>query len=481
MAEVKWKPVQLNGNRSSNKSTAGGYQSMSDSLVKRPEKRNDMLDTYDEMDSTSEISRALDIISEDISSCDVDDKKTFELNFPKEEKPKKGQMTTLEGGIKNWEKITKLDYMFFDYIRETLKYGMTLFLKQKTTKGGESRWKKIDPRKIVGHKHTDDEENQITHYLIDFAKPHQNGSVKKDIREISIDNLFILKLGESPYGKSILDSVYRVWKQQTLIENAVIIYRIVRAPERRIFFIDLGDMAGKRGEAELTRIKNQMYQKKLSRNGSLDSVYDPTNIQEDYFIGTNSDGRGNRIETLPGGSNLGEISDLLRFDKKLAMALRIPASYMDVGGDEKQAWNDGKVGLSLMQELRYVGYIRRLQRILAVPLFADFKEYMGVVGIETPETLEFSISQTQNFSVYKENELNQVLLSAYNTAEGILSLSKRFAMQKYLKLTDGELEKNEQLRIEELGLDYSKLTKEQVWNLVYNDGSAFVPPPEEPK
>lgn len=471
MAQIKWTPVQMNGTyRNSNKTVAGNYQSLSDNLITRPEKRLELLNVYDEMDTTPEITRALDIIAEDISSADVDNKKTFELNFPESAKPKKGQTSTLEGGIKNWEKICRLEYMFFDIIREVIKYGMVIFLKNSKPKNGEYRWKKIQARQIIGHKHSEEDENNVTHYLIDFGSKTVNGCCTKDVRAVPIKDLFILKLGDTPYGKSILDSVYKVWKQQTLIENAVIIYRIVRAPERRVFFIDLGDIAGKRGEAELNRIKTQMYQKKLSRNGSLDSVYDPMNIQEDYFIGTNSEGRGNRIETLPGASNLGEIGDLLRFDKKLAMALRIPASYMSVG-DDKQTWNDGKVGLSLMEELRYVGYIRRLQRILAVPLFVDFKEYMVIIGIDVPEDLEFSISQTQNFSIYKENEINQVLLAAYNTADVIPSLSKRFSLQKYLNLSDGELELNEQLKIEELGLVYSKLTKEQVWNVVYGDGS----------
>ena len=153
-----------------------------------------------------------------------------------------------------------------------------------------------------------------------------------------------------PFGNSLLESVFKVYKQKELLEDAIIIYRIQRAPERRIFYVDVGNMPAHMAMAFVERVKNEIHQRRIpsSTGGGqnvVDSSYNPLSVSEDYFFPQTAEGRGSKVETLPGGTNLGEITDLRYFTNKLFRALRIPAAYLPTGIEESSnVVADGKVG-----------------------------------------------------------------------------------------------------------------------------------------
>jgi hypothetical protein len=246
----------------------------------------------------------------------------------------------------------------------------------------------------------------------------------------------------------------------------------------------MGGMAGTKGEAYLDRVKNKIKQKQVVRDGSVETEYNPASTQEDYFIGVSGEGKGSRVETLPGGENLGRIEDLQYFNRKLALGLRIPPSYMDSSGEsDKDTYSDGRVGTAYIAELRYVGFVKRLQKGLAKPLFKHFKEFSKKEGVEIPEELEFYIEPPQSFAEYKESELNSVLLNLYASAEGIESMSKRFALEKFMRMNTAEISLNEELKLKEMGYDkksISSMAEEIKMNLVYGDGSAASKLEDEP-
>jgi hypothetical protein len=160
-----------------------------------------------------------------------------------------------------------------------------------------------------------------------------------------------------PFGTSILESIYKVYKQKDLLEDSIIIYRIVRAPERRIFYIDVGNLSGPRAMQYVERIKNEIYQRRIpNRTGGgqsiLDAAYSPIAINEDFFLAQNSEGKGSRIETLPGGENLGQIDDLKYFNNKMIRGLGIPSSYLPTGPEDgTTVFSDGKIGSALFKNI----------------------------------------------------------------------------------------------------------------------------------
>ena len=180
----------------------------------------------------------------------------------------------------------------------------------------------------------------------------------KEQGEIAIDadHMMHLSLSEgldnnAPFGNSLLESIFKVYKQKELLEDAIIIYRVQRAPERRVFHVDVGNMPPAMQFVE--RVKTEIHRRILPTGGGtnvIDSSYNPLSINEDYFFPQTAEGRGSKVETLPGGTNLGEIDDLRYFTNKLVRGLRIPSSYLPTGADEgTNAFQDGRVGTAYIQ------------------------------------------------------------------------------------------------------------------------------------
>jgi hypothetical protein len=165
----------------------------------------------------------------------------------------------------------------------------------------------------------------------------------------------------------------------------------------------------------------------------------------------NSDGRGSSVETLPGGSNLGEIDDLKYFNNKMCRGLRVPSSYLPTGPDDSdRPLSDGRVGTALIQEYRFNQYCERLQRLVIEKLDDEFKMFMRWRGFNIDAGL-FSISfnPPQNFASYREAELDTTRVSTFTSLDALPYFSKRFLLKRYLGLTEEEIKENEELWHEE--------------------------------
>ena len=156
-------------------------------------------------------------------------------------------------------------------------------------------------------------------------------------------------------------------------------------------------------------------------------------------------------ETLPGGTNLGEIDDLRYFTNKLFRGLRIPSSYLPTGPDESAApYTDGRVGTALIQEKRFNEYCKRLQRLIASTFDREFKMFLRWRGFELDNSLfELRFNEPANFSSYKEIDLDSAKINTFTSLEQYPYLSKRFLMQRFLGLTEEEMVANTKLWREE--------------------------------
>jgi hypothetical protein len=259
-----------------------------------------------------------------------------------------------------------------------------------------------------------------------------------------------------PFGNSLMESIFKVFKQKELLEDAIIIYRVQRAPERRVFYIDVGNMPSHLAMSFVERVKNEVNQRRIPSvtGGSqtvIDSGYNPLSINEDYFFPQTSEGRGSKVEILPGGTNLGEIDDLRYFTNKLFRALRIPSSYLPTGPDDGgSSFNDGRVGTAYIQELRFNKYCERLQSLINDVFDVEFKLYLHNKGMNIDNNIfDIKFNPPQNFASYRQAEMDTARAANFQNLVAIPFVSKRFAMQRFLGLSQEEIAENERLWREE--------------------------------
>lgn len=426
---------------------------------------------YDLMDNDVEIARSLDTIAEEMIGSDPNSDMPLELNIvsEKQENIPTSTVLTLKASLRYWSELHDWDNRLFKVARITVKYGDCFFLRHKETQ----KWEYIHPKNVIAAIVDDRDMTRVMGWQIrrDAKAPNspynspvgQYGSFSAELVEtFSTDDIIVFSLNDdvsemAPFGESVLRAVYRAQKQKELLEDAILIYRIQRAPERRVFYIDVGKMPPQRVKSYLEGIKNEIRQRKIPTSGGgvdqVDSVYNPQSMSEDFFFAQRPDGRGSKVETLPGGQGLGELADLEYFQWKVFRGLRIPLSYMREGTDGSTV-NDGKVGTAYIQELRFAMYIKRLQGYVSKVLDKEFKRYLRNVGINIdPSIFNIAMTEPENFGVYRTQELDSALLNTFQTASGVTFLSPRFTMKKYLQLTDEEILTNERLRREELGLN----------------------------
>jgi hypothetical protein len=214
--------------------------------------------------------------------------------------------------------------------------------------------------------------------------------------------------------------------------------------------------------AFVERVKNEIQQRRIpsSTGGGqsmIDASYNPLSSNEDYFFPQTAEGRGSKVDTLPGGTNLGEITDLRYFTNKLFRALRIPSSYLPTAVDEApNTLADGKVGTAYIQELRFNEYCKRLQSSIIESFDTEFKYWLSNSGINIDSSVfELKFNNPQNFAAYRQSELDTARVGTFAQLQEVPYLSKRFAMKRFLGMTQEEITENETLWREENG---AKLT-----------------------
>ena len=457
--------------------------------------RIDRYQQYDTMDMDSEVNAALDIIAEFCSQKNRENQTPFNLFY--KNKATNSEIAILREYLQQWCKLQKFETRIFRIVRNVFKYGDAFFVRDPENK----KWNYIDPGKITKIIVNESDGKAPEQYVIRDLNPNfQNLTVTQitpnqtttnargnqhagggsmagafpisngtrfsnSQNEVAVDAKHVIHLSLSegldqnfPFGNSLLENIFKVFKQKELLEDAILIYRIQRAPERRIFYIDVGNMPSHLAMSFVERVKNEIHQRRLpSATGGgtnvIDSAYNPLSINEDYFFPQTAEGRGSKVETLPGGTNLGEIDDLRYFTNKLFRGLRIPSSYLPTGADDSQAqYNDGRVGTAYIQELRFNNYCQRLQSLMQDEFDQEFKMYLYERGVNIDSSLfELQFQAPQNFATYRQAELDGQRVPQFQTMSQIPFMSKRFAMKRFLGMSDEELAENERMWAEENG------------------------------
>ena len=468
---------------------------------------------YDQMDSDSEINAALDILAEFSTQQNKENETPFDIVFKDETTDH--EVKLLKKALQQWTKANKLTKRIFRIFRNALKYGDCFFVRDPET----FKWMYIDNAKVDRIVVNESEGKKPEQYVIRDINPNlqrlsatqitpnqtyggggttgggsaaygqsyagagqgtnmsgfaggQGGRFYRTMNAYNINAEHVVHMSMSdgldnlfPFGQSVLEQIFKVYKQKELLEDAIIIYRVQRAPERRVFYIDVGNMPTHLAMQFVERVKNEINQRRIpSTSGGvnyIDATYNPMSINEDYFFPQTAEGRGSKVDTLPGGTNLGEIDDLKFFTNKLFRGLRIPSSYLPTGPDDgQQQYNDGRVGTAYIQELRFNKYCARLQSMLNVTFDEEFKLWIKGKGYNIDNGMfELKLNPPQNFAAYRQTEMDQSRVQTFTQVAELPYMSKRFALSRYLGLSEEEMAKNADLWAEENNIPQRKQSK----------------------
>lgn len=615
---------------------------------------------FDDMDRDSDINACLDTIADFCTQSEEQTEEPFEVHYNSD--PNESETKILKTMLEKWVKLNNFRARLWYMFRDTLKNGDAFFLRDPETqewlwldhfmvemvKVDDTMGKKPDEYLIrgldynrqtkFGSKQADPNQYRTPYGTSNIgasrvssvsmssapaafslagnaADPRQRNMMGPFSQEVSVvDAQFVIHLSLSigndinwPFGTSILEPIFKTFKQKELLEDAIIIYRVQRAPERRIFYVDVGTMPPERAKRHIEMIKNDIHQRRIpNRTGGgasiLDAAYNPlcisldtriylvdgrilslaeliveyndgignwvyscdpqtgkittgpitwagitrrnaevvevildngqsfvctpdhqipvlgkgyveaaqltpqdplirfnredgivhyirdvvpvytnmdvgtitvdkdekynpfhnfaiaeniflkNSINDDYFFAQSADGRGSKVETLPGGEQTGEITDLMFFSRKLARGLRVPVSYLNLGEDDNAGvmFNDGKLGAAMVQEFRFSKYCMRWQSLLASCFDKEFKRYLIKNGIDMEWSLfELRFAPPQSFTRYRQMELDTQRVQVYQGVAENKRLAERFKLKRFLGLSDDELLENEELWAEE--------------------------------
>lgn len=345
---------------------------------------------YESMEYTPEISAALDIYSEESTTTNEDG---FILQIFSESKRIKSVLADL------FNNALDINTNLPMWTRNTCKYGDNFV------------YLKLDPEKgIIGCQ-------QLPTIEIERHEIGVSGRISQDISKEKDEDKKALHftwktrnmefqswevahfrlLGDDrklPYGTSMLEKARRIWKQLLLCEDAMLIYRTSRAPERKLFKVFVGNMNDDDVEAYVNRVANKFKREQVvdSKTGNVDMRFNQMAVDQDYFIPVRDPAAPDPISTLPGATNLSEIADIEYIQKKLLTALRVPKAFLGF----EEVVGDGK-NLSL-QDIRFARTINRIQKSMIAELNKIAIIHLFLLGFE---------DELQNFTLGLSNPSTQ--------------------------------------------------------------------------
>ena len=402
---------------------------------------------YESMEYTPEISAALDIYAEESTTTNEDG---FILQIYSESKRIKGVLADL------FNNALDINTNLPMWTRNTCKYGDNfVYLKLDPEKGivGCQQLPTIEiERHEVGAsgKISVDVKNEVDKDQKALHFTWKNKNMEFQSWEIAHFRL----LGDDrklPYGTSMLEKARRIWKQLLLSEDAMLIYRTSRAPERRMFKVFVGNMNDDDVEAYVQRVANKFKREQIvdSKTGNVDMRFNQMAVDQDYFIPVRDPAAPDPITTLPGATNLSEIADIEYIQKKLLTALRVPKAFLGF----EEVVGDGK-NLAL-QDIRFARTINRIQKsmvaelnkIAIVHLFLlGFEDELGnfTIGLTNPSTQ----ADLLKIDVWKEKVLLYKDLVS-DPGNGIQATSSTWAKKHIFGWSDDEVRLDlQQQRIE---------------------------------
>tara|TARA_R110002020_G_scaffold1459_15_gene6617 strand:+ start:1836 stop:3611 length:1776 start_codon:yes stop_codon:yes gene_type:complete len=399
---------------------------------------------YEEMDEYPEIGAAFDIYADDSTQ-----------KGPRAERWSiKSKSPMVVDEVNALFETINLQRFFWDIVRNAVKYGdcfVELIADIKRPEKGIRKLKILNPNWILRV------ENEFGH-LNKFLQEIPNSETMQysetattqgePLKYIELDKKQIIhfRLHTSdpvfyPYGKSIAALSHRVFRSLKMMEEAMMIYRLSRAPERRIFYVDTGNLPTSKAELFMERLKDKFKKEKYYNNaqGTVDSRHNPMSMDEDFFVPTKN-GRGTKIDTLPGATNLGEIEDVRYYRDKLLAGLKVPKDYLV----EKDKSPERKANLSQL-DVKFARTIQRIQVDVIVSLENIAKRHLQLKGFPASEIsdLKIALPEPSDMSAKRKLDIDEQKARVIQAVLGLGLFSKTSIYKDFYDMNDEEIQRME--------------------------------------
>ena len=388
-------------------------------------RKNDLFRDYELMDQDPIIASALDIYSDE-STVDNIEGEILKI------RTENAQVNKILHNL--FYDIINIEFNLWSWIRNMTKYGDFYLRLDIVDKYGVVNVNPVSAYDVTRLEDHDPENPQLIQFEIETEK-------KEIIENYEIAHFRLLSdTNFLPYGRSLLEGGRKVFKQLTLMEDAMLIHRIMRAPEKRIFKIDVGNIPPREVEQFMQKIINKM--KKIpvidQSTGEYNLKYNVESVTEDYFLPVRGGDSGTEIETLPGLSNNDQIEDIEYLRNKLMASLRIPKAFL--GYEEGLA--GGKATLAA-EDVRFARTIERVQKILCAELTKIAIVHLYTQGFNDSDLLEFELELT-NPSMIHEQEKLELLSQQTDIANSLMEnklMSREWIYDNIYDLNQGEKQK----------------------------------------
>ena len=397
---------------------------------------------YEEMDEYPEVGAAFDIYADDATQRG---NRGERWNVDSE-----NSMVVDE--VESFFSDIKLDKILWDIVRNTVKYGdcfIEMILNVEKPEEGIKKLKVLNPNYLL---RVENEFGYLKKFLQEIPSDDvmdvmYNGTGnQRPVKYIELDKHQIVhfRMHTSdpifyPYGKSIAALCHRIFRSLKMMEDAMMIYRLSRAPERRIFYIDTGNLPTSKAEMFIERIKQKFKKEKFYQgsNSTVNARYNPMSLDEDFFVATKN-GRGTKIETLPGATNLGEIEDVRYYRDKLLAALKVPKDYLV----EKDKSPERKANLSQL-DVKFARTIQRVQVDVETGLENLAKRHLQLRGFPASliKKLRIRLPEPSDMSAKRKLDLDEQKIRVIQAAQGLQLLPKKTLYKEYFDMTDEEAER----------------------------------------
>jgi hypothetical protein len=406
---------------------------------------------YEEMDEYPEIGAAFDIYADD----------TTQRGSRGERWTVDSESSLLVDEVEDFFRDIRLDKILWDISRNTVKYGdcfIEMIVNVEKPREGVKKIKVLNPNYLL---RVENEFGYLKKFLQEIPTSDVNEVLyngtgeQRAIKYIELDKHQIVhfRLHTSdpvfyPYGKSIAALCHRIFRSLKMMEDAMMIYRLSRAPERRIFYIDTGNLPTSKAEMFIERIK-QKFKKEKFYQGSTSQVnarYNPMSLDEDFFVATKN-GRGTKIETLPGATNLGEIEDVRYYRDKLLAALKIPKDYLV----EKDKSPERKANLSQL-DVKFARTIQRVQVDIESGLENLAKRHLQLKGFPASliKKLRIKLPEPSDMSAKRKLDLDQAKIAVISQVKNLQLLPTKQIYIEYFDMTEEEANRTIQEMKDEL-------------------------------
>ena len=399
-------------NKMIQKTYTNPYSSAQNQRANYEIRKMDLFRDYELMDQDPIIASALDIYSDEST---VDNIEGEVLHIKTENNKVRAILHNLYYDIMN------IEFNLWSWMRNLTKYGDFYLQLDIVDKYGVVNVKPISSYDMTRLEDHDPKNPQLIQYEI-LNKGEKEIKENYEIAHFRLlsDTNFL------PYGKSMLEGGRKIFKQLTLMEDAMLIHRIMRAPEKRIFKIDVGNIPPREVEQFMQRIINKMKKTPVidQKTGEYNLKYNVESVTEDYFLPVRGGDSGTEIDTLPGLSNNDAVEDIEYLRNKLMASLRIPKAFLGY----EEGLSGGKATLAA-EDVRFSRTIERLQKIVVSELMKIGVVHLYSQGFESSDLIDFDL-ELQNPSMIHEQEKLELLSQQLDLARD--AMDNKILSRKYI-------------------------------------------------